>query len=469
MTNLDEVFSEIDRSFDKHLELTREFIRQPSISADGTGIQEMAELVASKVKELGGEAEVVPTEGHPVVYGHVDVGAPSTLLVYGMYDVQPVTGEVWRVSPFSGDIVNVEGFGPCMVSRGIMNSKGPLIGFFNAVQTLQQTTGSLPINLKFVVEGEEELGSRNLPAFVRKYKSQLQADGCFFPFYSQDLTGKVIMYLGVKGLVFMELVARGGSWGGPTTRDVHGMNAVWFHSPTWSLVQALSSMLSRDQKHILIDELDDMVAPPSAEDWVLLERLAESFDETTQMKDYEVERFKYNLEGVALLRKFLYEPSLNIDGLVSGHHEAGMKTVLPHEARAKIDVRLVPDMTAEDVEQQVRAHLDAGGFGHIELYLQSGYPWSKNSINDAANAPMLQTYREMGYEPEIWPLVSGSAPFYLFTKELGIPLTMGGLGHGGRQHSPNEYATIEGMKAFEKSAAAYVVNFANQLKRGISR
>ena len=121
----------------------------------------------------------------------------------------------------------------------------------------------------------------------------------------------------------MELVARGGSWGGPTTRDVHGMNAVWFHSPAWSLTQALSTMLSQDQKHILIEELDDMVAPPSAEDMALLERLASSFDETTQMKDYEVERFKYNLRGVDLLRQFLYRPSLNINGLVSGHHEEG--------------------------------------------------------------------------------------------------------------------------------------------------
>lgn len=469
MISLDKVFAEIDSSFETHLEQTRAFIRQPSISADGSGIAEMAELVAWRVRELGGKAEVIPTEGHPVVYGHVDVGAPSTLLVYGMYDVQPVLGESWRVPPFSGEIVDLDGFGPCMVSRGIMNSKGPLVGFFNAMQSLRETTGTLPANLKFVVEGEEELGSRNLPAFVRAHKTRLKADGCFFPFYSQDLTGKVVMYLGVKGLVFMELVARGGSWGGPTTRDVHGMNAVWFHSPAWSLTQALSTMLSQDQKHILVEELDDTVAPPSAEDMALLERLASSFDETTQMKDYEVERFKYNLQGVDLLRQFLYRPSLNINGLVSGHHEEGMKTVLPHEARAKIDVRLVPDMQPEQVVRQVRRHLDRRGFEHIELRLQSGYPWSKSSVSDAANAPMLKTYQELGYEPEIWPLVAGAAPFYLFTQELNMPIAMGGLGHGGRQHSPNEYATVEGMRQFEKSAAAYVVHFANQfVQRGPS-
>lgn len=459
---LDQVYAHIDRSWDNHLKRTQEFIRQPSISATNTGIQEMAEMVAAEVWSLGGEAQVMPTPGHPIVYGHVDVGAPRTILIYGMYDVQPVEGEEWRVPPFSGEVVDVEGFGPCLVSRGIMNSKGPLVGTFNALQSLKEVGGSLPVNLKFIVEGEEELGSRNLPAFVEGHRELLRADATFFPFYSQDLTGKVIMWLGVKGLVFLELICRGGDWGGPTTRDVHGMNAVWFHSPTWSLVHALSSMLSIDQQHILIEDLYNDVAPPSAEDLELLEALATSFDETTQMKDYEVRRFKYSLSGIDLLRRFLYEPSLNIDGLISGHPGEGMKTVLPHEARAKIDVRLVPKMDPNRVVEQVRRHLDKHGFGHIEIRRQSGYPWSKSSVSDVANAAMVKTYRSLGFEPEIWPLVSGSAPFYLFTQKLGMPLTMGGLGHGGRQHSPNEYATVEGMRLYERSAAAFFVNFASQ-------
>jgi acetylornithine deacetylase/succinyl-diaminopimelate desuccinylase-like protein len=178
------------------------------------------------------------------------------------------------------------------------------------------------------------------------------------------------------------------------------------------------------------------------------------------MKDYEIERFKYDLNGVALLRRFLYEPSLNIDGLVSGHHGEGSKTVLPHEARAKIDVRLVPEMQPALVVEQLRSHLDRHGFQHIEIKQYSGYPWSKSSVSDPANSAMVETYRQLGYEPEIWPLVSGSAPFYLFTQQLGMPLTMGGLGHGGRQHSPNEYATVEGMRNYEKSAAAFVIEYA---------
>jgi acetylornithine deacetylase/succinyl-diaminopimelate desuccinylase-like protein len=460
-STLDRVYAYIDDAFEAHLAATRDFVRQPSISADGTGMTEMADLVVQQVEMLGGNGEVVPTAGYPVVYGEVNVGAPRTLLIYGMYDVQPVEGENWLVDPFGGEIIEFQDFGPCIVNRGIMNSKGPLIGFFCAMQSLKSVLGSLPVNLKFVVEGEEELGSRNLPSFVEEKQDRLGADGAFFPFYSQDRTGKVLMYLGVKGLVFLELVARGGDWGAPTTRDVHGMNAAWFHSPTWLLVEALSSMMSPDQKQILVEDLYDPVAPPLAEDLDLLQRLSGTFDASTQLKDYEVRRFKHNLSGPDLLRKFLFEPSLNIDGLVSGHHGPGTKTVLPHEARAKIDVRLVPNMKPDEVVDQVRRHLKRRGFDQIEIEQHGAYPWSKSSASDLANASMIDTYQALGFEPEIWPLVSGSAPFYLFTQKLGIPMTMGGLGHGGRQHSPNEYATVEGIRLYEKSAAAFVHKFAS--------
>jgi acetylornithine deacetylase/succinyl-diaminopimelate desuccinylase-like protein len=455
-TLFEEIFAHIDETFPEHLEATRAFVRQPSISADGSGIPEMTELVATQIRDLGGEAEILPTGGHPVVYGRVDAGASRTLLIYGMYDVQPVEGEVWTVPPFGGEIVNVDELGPCMISRGIMNSKGPLIGFFCAMRALKRVAGSLPVNLKFVIEGEEELGSPHLPEFVERYKERLGADSVFFPFYSQERTGKVVMHLGVKGLVFLELVARGGVWGGPTTRDIHGSNAGWMHSPTWDLVKALATMLSRDQKLILISDFYDDVLPPAAEDLELLKAL-DSFDERIRLKDHDVRRFKFDLTGPDLLYQFLHRPSLNIDGLVSGHWAEGSKTVLPHEARAKIHIRLVPNMNPARVTDLVHRHLHQSGFAHLEIRQHSAYPWSKSSLSDIANATLLDTYRSIGFQPEVWPLRSGAAPLYLFTRTLGIPVAVGGLGHGGRQHSADEYATVEGMRWFEKSAAAFAV------------
>jgi acetylornithine deacetylase/succinyl-diaminopimelate desuccinylase-like protein len=458
---LERVYRDIEGQFDQHLEQVKAFVRQPSISADGTGMVEMADLVAAKIREAGGEAEVVPTPGYPVVFGEINAGAPKTLVVYGMYDVQPVVGETWDVAdPFGGEILDLPGLGPCLVNRGVYNSKGPLIGVFNTLRSFRAAGEPYPVNLKFMVEGEEEMGSRNLPGFVEAYKDRLQADFAFFGFYAQDAKGKVIMYLGVKGILFMEMIARGGDWGGPTKCGIHGSNAVWFHSPTWALVQALSSMFTPDQKHILIDGFYDDIVSPSAEDEELLMRLAGTFSPEMQLEENDVRCFKYDLAGADLMRKYLYQPTLNIDGIISGHTAEGTKTLLPHEARAKVDIRMVPDMRPERMLQRLKDHLDRHGYADkIEVAVEDAYPPAKIRLqgNPAAEA-LLKTYRDLGYEPEIWPHLAGSAPFYLFTEVLGIPTAMGGLGHGARAHSPNEYVSVEGMKGYEKSVAAFLMN-----------
>jgi len=463
---LEKVHGHIEGHFDEHLERVKAFVRQPSISADGEGMAEMAELVAAQIREAGGEAEIVPTPGYPVVYGEIDAGAPKTLLVYGMYDVQPVVGETWDVSdPFGGEVLDLPGLGPSLVNRGVFNSKGPLIGVFNALQSFRATGEPYPVNLKFMVEGEEEMGSRNLPGFVEAYKERLQADFAFFGFYAQDFTGKVIMYLGVKGILFLELIARGGAWGGPTTRGIHGSNAVWFHSPTWALVHALASMFTPDQKHILVDGFYDDIVSPSAEDVQLLTRLADTFSAETQLEENDVHRYKYDLSGADLMRKYLYQPTLNIDGIISGHTAEGTKTLLPHEARAKIDVRMVPNMRPERTLQRLQDHLERHGYADkIEFVVEDAYPPAKTGLkgNLAAEA-LVKTYQDLGYEPEIWPHLAGSAPFYLFTEVLGIPTAMGGLGHGARAHSPNEYATLDGMLQYEKSVASFLVNLGGDL------
>jgi acetylornithine deacetylase/succinyl-diaminopimelate desuccinylase-like protein len=466
MSVVERVHRDIEGDFEGHLERTKAFVRQPSISADGTGMAEMAALVAEEIRKAGGQAEIVPTPGYPVVFGQVDAGAPKTLLVYGMYDVQPVLGETWDVrNPFGGEVLDLPTLGPSLVNRGVYNSKGPLIGFFNALQSFRATGQPYPVNLKFMVEGEEEMGSRNLPGFVEAYKERLEADFAFFGFYAQDVTGKVIMYLGVKGILFLELIARGGEWGGPTTRGIHGSNAVWFHSPTWALVHALSSMFTPDQKHILVDGFYDDIVSPSAEDVELLARLADTFSAETQLAENDVRRYKYDLSGADLMRKYLYQPTLNIDGIISGHTAEGTKTLLPHEARAKIDVRMVPNMRPERTLQRLQDHLDRHGYAEkIEVAVQDAYPPAKTGLegNPAAEA-LLKTYRDLGYEPEIWPHLAGSAPFYLFTEVLGIPTALGGLGHGARAHSPNEYATLDGMLQYEKSVASFLVNLGRDL------
>ncbi|GAA2014792.1 M20/M25/M40 family metallo-hydrolase [Microbacterium ulmi] len=453
----------MEEDFDEHLALLRRWLRQPSVSGTGEGIPEMAELVRSAiVDDLDGEARIEPTDGHPIVLGRVDVGAPRTLLVYGMYDVQPVDGEEWLVDPFSGDEVDLPGFGPCIVSRGVMNSKGPLANLVSTVRTLRDRTGTLPVNLVFLVEGEEELGSVSLHGFVPAHLEELAADAALFPFYSQDRNDKVLMYLGTKGMAFFDLTVRGGDWGAPRSAGIHGMNAGWFHNPAWVLADLLSSMMSPDQTLITIDGIYDEVAPPDEVDLELLRRLDDTFDPATQLTGYDVARFKHDASGAELMRRFLFQPSLNIDGLAAGDAGDNMKTMLPHEARAKIDIRLAPGMTVAGVQKSLRDHIAKLGFQDlVDIRVRSGYPAGKSRLTDLANAPMLRAYEAAGAQVEPWPLVAGAAPLYLFTDELGIGVCMGGLGHGGGQHSPNEYATIRGMLDYSRSIVSYLYDLAD--------
>jgi acetylornithine deacetylase/succinyl-diaminopimelate desuccinylase-like protein len=201
------VHEQIDKDWPNHLVRTQHFVRQPSISADGTGIQEMAGLLVRHLQELGARARIIPTDGHPVVYGALDFGAPKTLVIYGMYDVQPVAGETWMVPPFGGEIVDLPGFGRSLVSRGIGNSKGPLASFFNMIESFQRVYGRMPVNLRFVIEGEEEQSSKHLPQAIAVLRDELRrCDAVFFPAYAQNTQGQVLMRLGAKGILSMELV-----------------------------------------------------------------------------------------------------------------------------------------------------------------------------------------------------------------------------------------------------------------------
>ncbi len=463
------VFDYIDKHYQDHLKSLQEFVRQPSISAENRGIRECAELVKRYLMDLGcKDARIVETSGHPVVYGNYNAGADKTIIIYLMYDTQPVDEPGWTVPPLEGRIVDIQPFGKCLVARGAINTKGELRAFLNACESIRAVGEEIPVNLMFVAEGEEELGSRHLPEFIQKYLKELKkADAVFFPSADQDQKGKVMMDLGVKGIVYFELVLDGKSWGlGPTQFDIHGSNKAWVDSPTWRMIQALSTMTTKDGNKVLIDGFYENLAQPSHEDMELLEKLERTFDEDSVKDLMKVERFIDNVQGKQALLKYLYSSTLNIDGIWSGYIGPGTKTVLPYKITAKVDVRLVPNMTVEEVLPKIRRHLDKHGFEEIKIVeLEEGYGWAKTSIKEPAAQAVVKTYREFGYEPEIWPHVAGSAPFCMFNREpLNLPFVSGGIGHGARAHAPNEYIVVEeggptgGLRTLEKSYVAILDN-----------
>ena len=463
------VFAHIDQNISDHIGKLQELVRQPSISPENRGVRDCASLVLRYFKELACKTSLVETSGNPVVYGKYDAGADKTIVIYMMYDTMPVDEPGWRVDPLAGAIVDVPPFGRCMVARGAYNTKGELRAFLNACESIKATRQELPVNLIFVAEGEEELGSRHLPEFFAKHQRDLQgADAVFFPFCSEDRKGKVLMYLGVKGIVFFELELDGASWGrGPKEFGIHGSNKAWVDSPTWRMVQTLSTMTSPDGNKVLIDGFYKNVEVPSKEDLELLVKLEKTFDESPQKEEMKVDRLIGDARGIEALKKYLFDPTLNIDGMWSGYIGPETKTLLPHKITVKMDVRLVPNMTTAEVLPTIRTHLDKHGFKEVKIrVLESGYNWSRTSYKSPPARAVSKAYREMGKDPEIWPTIGGSAPFAMFNQEpLNLPVVVGGLGHGALAHSPNEYIVLGeggptgGLASMEKSYVAILDNF----------
>jgi acetylornithine deacetylase/succinyl-diaminopimelate desuccinylase-like protein len=343
------------------------------------------------------------------------------------------------------------------MARGAVNSKGALAGVFNALRSMK-TVDRLPVNLIFTIEGEEEIGSPHFAPFIREHKDELKGLGVADFDFSEDQEKKVTLHLGLKGIVYLDLVCRGGRKGGPT-ESIHSSASAWISSPVWRLIQALASMVDETET-IKIEGFYDNVAPISKKDVDLLERLAETFDEKAFLKEMKALCYKYRLQGVDLLKRGLYLPIMNIDGIHAGYYGKGTKTVLPRSATAKVDIRFGPDMEPQEVIKKFKEHLIEFGYDDIEVNVRDNYTWSKTDVDEEVVQRFIGAYRHHNKDPEIWPMATWAAPYFVFSRILRLPVVSGGLGHGGRQHNPDEYMTVEGLRDFEKFVATFLYQLA---------
>ncbi|WP_129135733.1 M20/M25/M40 family metallo-hydrolase [Luteimonas sp. YGD11-2] len=466
----DDVYARIDADLDSHVEHLQRWVRQRSISAVDDGIDAMAQMLADDLRTIGfQEVELVETRGHPGVLAHYDAGAARTLVVYMMYDVQPVEPN-WRIDdPFAGELVEHE-LGTVLMARGATNQKGPQRAFLNAVDAMLRTRGTLPVNLYVVAEGEEELGSPNFGAVLAPWQERLRrADGAFFPMNIQAADGSVALNLGVKGLVYFELESRGGGHGGPLRSEVHGSLKSLVDSPALRLVQAIASLTSTDGNTIAIPGYYDAVRGPTPDEQRLVNTLARDADDAAQQRLYGVARWIDGMTGRDAIVRNLYDPTLNLNGIWSGYTGEGVKTVLPHVATAKLDSRLPPGLEPDEAYRMIRAHLDAGGFGDIELRPLAGYPAAATGVDTPLVQAAIGVFNRYGATPRVSPWLAGSAPFYQFTRTLGLPFVFGGLGHGSGAHAPDEYMLIHpaagvraaGLADIEKSYVDLLHAFAD--------
>ncbi|HSS48104.1 MAG TPA: M20/M25/M40 family metallo-hydrolase [Thermoanaerobaculia bacterium] len=425
----------------------QEWVRQPSIAAENRGMAEGCELMMRFAREAGFQQVTrIPTDGQPGVFGTLDAGAARTVGLYFMYDVKQVDPAEWSSPPWEAALVDKAGFGKVLVGRGAVNQKGPEAAFLAALHAIHGAGRKCPVNLVLVAEGEEEIGSPHFRQVVRRPEVSAalrRCTGIFMPAASQDPDGTVTVTLGAKGVVELELVSSGEKWGRGPKKDVHSSNRARLDSPAFHLVQALATLVNADGDPA-IDGFADAARPASAAQRAMLDTAAARLDEATAKRLLSADHWAHDLPWRASLDRFLFTPTVNIEGLVAGYTGPGGKTVLPHRAVAKLDLRLVPDMTFDGAVAALKAHLAKRGFGDVEVNPSGGYDPSSTDADAPVIRAAMSVYRRVQHDPILWPRNAGSYPGYVFTAEpLKLPAAHFGLGHGSGAHAPDEYFVIE--------------------------
>lgn len=445
----------------------KDWIALPSIAAENLAYPAGAEYQARLLKEAGFQhVEVIATDGKPGVFATLDAGAPKTVGVYFMYDVKQYDPKEWTSPPLEARIVDKPGYGKVMVGRGAVNQKGPEAAFLAALHAFKAANRKLPVNLVLVAEGEEEIGS----VHIRQLMDQPQVKaafrksiGVFMPTAMQDEDGVITVSLGAKGIVELELIASGEKWGRGPAHDIHSSLKAMVDSPAWRLVKALDTLVSDDGNSIAIDGYPQP-PPISAEHRAMIAAAMTPDSEALARKSMGVQHWIDDLDYQKAQERLVSQPTVNIEGLVGGYTGPGGKTVLPHQAVAKIDMRLVPGMTFDGAVAALKAHLAKRGFGDIEVKVTGGY----NPTQTDAKAPLIQAQLAVlqahGAKPLLWPRNAGSYPGFVFTDApLSLPSGHFGLGNGSGAHAPDEYFLIDStnpnMEGFDGAALSYAEYF----------
>jgi acetylornithine deacetylase/succinyl-diaminopimelate desuccinylase-like protein len=446
------VWDRIDKDFDEHLEEIRSFLRYPTVSASDDDMLAGAEYVAALIEGAGGSAEIVPTAGHPAVLGRIEGDGPR-LLRYGMYDVQPADESGWSSPPFAAVTANVPGAGPSIVARGAANSKGSLASFLLALASARRVS-DLPAEIVFLVDGEEELGSPNLPGVMSARRADLAAEAAFDMDLTADRRDIAEVYFGCKGIVSFVLSCSGGEWGGPTERALHSSEGVVISSPAWSLVRVLIALEDSVGRNAL-----DGLRPGSVplEDEGLLDALSRDFDPAAHLEESNALAYRGPNDARSLLKALMYEPALNLNGFSAGSVTG--KTIVPHEARAALDVRIPYGTDVESVVAGIK-RIVAQAAPEVVVEGVQLCPPSRTTAGSPVAQAMVESQRDVGPPPQVWPSAPWWAPFYLFEQVLRVPFASGGAGHAGRAHAADEYATIAGLRTHMRQSIAFLHRFA---------
>ena len=458
------ILAQIPKMHAENIRRLQEWIAFPSIAAENRNYPQGAEYMADLARKAGfTDVRLIPTSGKTGVFGRLNSGAATTLAIYFMYDVKQFVPDEWSSPPLEGRLVPKEDLGTVCMGRGAVNQKGPQNAFLSALMAFNAAGKKLPVNLVLVCEGEEEIGSPHFaeivmtPDVLQALKSCV---GVLLPSADQNPDGSLEVELGAKGIVELELVASGEKWGRGPQKDIHSSLEAQVDSPSWHLVQALNTLVEKDGHTPAVAGFFDLAKPLTERQKQMVATYAAEVPESVVQKQYGVTRWVHDLNWYDSLLRLYSQPTINIEGLVGGYTGPGGKTVLPHRAVAKIDMRLVPDMTAADTLAKLKAHLAKQGFGDIEVNMTGGYDPNQTDENSKFMQAILKTYHNLGVTPQLVPRSPGSWPGYRFTNPpLSLAAGGFGLGHGTGAHAPDEYYLIESTKAKVQGLDGAIASF----------
>ncbi len=425
-------------------------IQQPSVSAKNEGIEECAQLVKKILEKSGIKSEILRLKNAaPLVYGEVKSkkNPNKTLMFYNHYDVQPVEPfDLWDDPPFSGKIKGNKIFG-----RGSSDDKGELITRIKAVEAFLKTTGDVPCNVKFVIEGEEETGSAHIDNYLKKYQKKFSCDGVIWEFGYVDSQNRPIIGLGMKGLLYVELSVK------ESIRDAHSSLAVLIKNPAWRLIEAVKTLRNSDGK-ILIKDWYKETTPLSKQDLEIISK--EPFDEQSFKKEFGVKSFVGNLKGLNAKKALVGGATCNIAGFVSGYTGDGAKTVLPGTALVKIDFRLVPKMDPKKQVLRLKKHLKSKGFGDISVKIYHGEAAARTNPMDPFVTKVKEAADQSFGKSIINVSNAGTGPMHSFVNVLHAPcISIGSTYMFARIHSPNEFTRIDLLKKTTKCISLIMEKF----------
>jgi len=438
-----------------HISKIQDYIQCPSIPSDEKNVRKCAALLVDYFKDLGcEEAEIVETTGLPGVWAYYNAGAKKTIVNYGNFDVRAIIDESkWTYPPFEGKLVKMEPYQEVIIGRGARSYKGPYMAWLNALETLIKVHGNLPVNIMFLLEGDENIGSPTYHEMFNQYRNQLKtADACFAPGVSQDRQGNVNLTLGFKAFVPFWLKATGKAWGrGPQTGPAHGMAKSILDSPVWHLIHALASMTEDNGNKISIKNFYDNVPAVTDEERAEVERLRAVLGQKPWFELLPGVRggarvVSGNMSERDIFAQYLYGASLNINILEAGDKGPEPKAYsLPHEARCRIDMRLPRGASTKKALSAIRQELTGRGFEDIEVDVIAAYEAYQTDRTSKLVSSIYQVFERREVPVITWPYTGGGGPWSLYATEFGIPVVRDvGLGFGGNVGGPDEYLVIDG-------------------------